>query len=35
MKLLVKAIGFMTVLGAASFAFAVDTPFAGTWNEKQ
>jgi hypothetical protein len=31
MKLLVKAIGFTAVLSAASFAFAVDTPFAGTW----
>jgi hypothetical protein len=31
MKLLTKAIGFTALLCAASFALAVDTPFAGTW----
>ncbi len=31
MKLFLKAISLTVVLGAASFAFAADTPFAGTW----
>lgn len=31
MKLLSKAVCLTVVIGAASLAFAVDTPFAGTW----
>ena len=31
MKLLSKAICLTAVIGAASLAFAADTPFAGTW----